>query len=79
MKEVNEVIPIDHKEGESVDPLGMTPRKSMKELVRCTPGLGPGANGMINDGTRRVNGGLRRFIVARIRNTLLQQRGKKIG
>ena len=79
MGEGNEAIPVDRAEGKSVDPLGMMPCDSAKELVGRLSGLGPCADGEVNNGARQANGSLERLITARTRCPLLQQRSEKSG
>ena len=74
VKEGNKAIPVDREEGESFNPLGVTPCTSAKELVWRLHGLGPGVNGDINSGTQQANGGIGRLIISPTRRTPLQQR-----
>ena len=70
MKEVNEAIPVDREESGSVNPLGVMPRESEKELV-CPSGLVLDDDGDIDGGAQQSNGGIGRLIVTRTRRPLL--------
>ena len=73
----NESIPVDRDEDESVNPFGVTPFKSPKEIVGSLPGLGPCADGKVDAGPRRATRNLERLVVARTRYPLLWQRGEE--
>ena len=71
MKEVNEAIPVDREESGSVNPLGVMPRESEKELVWRPSSLVLDDDGDIDGGAQQSNGGIGRLIVTRTRRPLL--------
>ena len=78
MEERNKNLPVEHKEGESVDPLGVMPRESAKELVRSLPGLSPCSNGKVGGGMQQSKGGIRRLIIDRTWRPIIRQSGENI-
>ena len=71
MKEVNEAIPVDRKESGSVNPLGVMPRESEKELVWRPSGLVLDDNGEIDGGAQQSNSSIGRLIATCTRRPLL--------